>query len=101
MGNNFSIGENQKQDENPRREEEIEVITGTGEVLTDKSASGKIRDWEGKKKMNLELVNILQALQIQNPSLVSNSRLNQIESCANVLFVYGENPLKCLVKYLQ
>lgn len=85
MENNFSIGENQKQEENPRREKEIEVIAGTGEVLTDKSASGKIRDWEGKKKMNLELVNILKALQIHHPSLISNSRLNQIESCASYL----------------
>ena len=85
MQENFITEEMGYQEKNPRREKEIEVITGTGEILTDKSASGKIRDWEGKKAMNLELVNILQALQIQNPSLVSNSRLNQIESCANYL----------------
>lgn len=85
MQENFITEEMGYQELVPRREKEIEVITGTGEVLTDKSASGKIRDWEGKKAMNLELVDILQALQIHHPSLISNSRLNQIESCASYL----------------
>lgn len=82
----YSItGDTQIQGIAPRQEEEIEVVTGTGEILTDTSASGKTRDWEGKKKMNLELVGILQELQIQYPSLISNSRLHQVESCADYL----------------
>ena len=85
MERNFITEEMSYQEKIQRREKEIEVITGTGEVLIDKSASGKIRDWDGKKAMNLELVGILKALQIHHPSLISNSRLNQIESCANYL----------------
>ena len=85
MENHFSIGENRIQETIPHQEKEIEVTIGTGEVLADTSASGKIRDWEGKKKMNLELVGILKKVQDQYPGLVGNSRLSQIESCANYL----------------
>ena len=65
--------------------DEVEVITGTGEILTDVSASGKKRDWDSKKKMNLELVEILRELQFYHPELISGSRIHQVSTCADYL----------------
>ena len=65
--------------------EEIPVIENTGEILVDISSSGKMRNWSEKKKMNRELVEVLKSFRNIYPELLSSSRLNQVENCANYL----------------
>lgn len=77
-----SIGNNISQD---REEKEIPVIENTGEVLVDISSSGKTRNWEEKKRNNLELVEVLKSFRNSYPDLLSSSRLFQVVECANYL----------------
>ena len=65
--------------------QEIPVIENTGEILIDKSSSGRVRDWDEKKKMNEKLSEILKVFHNKYPELLSLNRLNQITDCASYL----------------
>ena len=88
MENNFSIGENQKQEENLRREIEFEkfvngriVEINTGEVLVDKSSSGKIHHWEDKKAANLQMVELYRmAMKIDDQQIISDGAVRGLLS---------------------
>lgn len=60
-----------------------EVITGTGEILEDKSASGRIRPWGERKVENQKLVELLDIARKFDSSVVSDSRLVSIAECAS------------------
>ena len=42
----------------------MEQLNKQVEFLEDKSSSGKVRDWSGKKKRNLSLAEILKSLDV-------------------------------------
>ena len=85
---NFSIGKSYSQSEvgaSYVAENEIEVIRGTGEVLVDISSTGKIRDWNEKKRMSLEVSDIFEYARGKDESLITELRLNQLRNCGNRL----------------
>ena len=62
--------------------------TNTGEVLQDVSESGKVRNWDKKKDMNLGMADLYRKATLIDENLISPSRLQQMESCASYL-VFG------------
>ena len=63
--------------------------TNTGEVLTDVSDSGKIRNWDEKKKLNLQMAELyLKAMRIDD-TVMTPARLMQMRNCASYL-VFGD-----------
>lgn len=63
--------------------------TGTGEILQDKSESGKVRSWDEKKKLNLKMCDLYQKAMMTDENLMSPARLMQMRDCANYL-VFSE-----------
>lgn len=97
MENYFSIGENQFQDTVPRQDEFETIFDGkvvevnTGEVLIDKTSSGKDRDWNGKKAMNLKMADLYEKAINNLPvgdKLITTSRLQDMRNCGNFL-IFG------------
>lgn len=63
----------------------LEIITGTGEILQDFSSTGKERPWIVHKKENLRLVEIYKIAKAKNINLISDSRLFDLEHCGDIL----------------
>ena len=63
--------------------------TGTGEILQDVAESGKIRNWDEKKKLNLQMTELYSKAMRIDESVMSYARLNQMRDCANYL-VFGD-----------
>lgn len=59
--------------------------TNTGEILIDTSESGKVRNWDEKKKMNLKMSDLYEKAMRQDDSIMSPARLQQMRNCANYL----------------
>ena len=68
-----------------REDCKLEVIEGTGEVLHDKSATGRERPWSERKSENVRLVELLKAARRIDPEIISNSRLESVSECASFL----------------
>ena len=62
-----------------------EIITGTGELLEDRSATGRVRPWSEHKMENQELVELLQVARGFDSSVISDSRLLSVQKCASWL----------------
>ena len=62
-----------------------EIITGTGELLEDRSATGRVRPWSEHKMENQELVELLQVARGFDSSVISDSRLLSVQECASWL----------------
>ena len=63
--------------------DDVEIIEGTGEILEDKSETGRIRPWNKHKKYNETLADLYdKALDIE-PTLMSHARLNSITDCGD------------------
>jgi len=62
-----------------------EIITATGEILEDKSATGRVRPWSEHKMENRELVELLQIARGFDSSVISDSRLLSVQECASWL----------------
>lgn len=106
MENHFNIGENRIQDVAPRQEKMFKLSTGdefeaffdnkvveinTGEVLIDKTGAGKVRDWNGKKAMNLKMADLYEKAIFSLPvgdKLITPSRLQDMKNCGNFL-IFG------------
>lgn len=98
MENHFNIGENRIQGIIPRQEIDFEIIfdnkvveINTGEVLTDVSASGKTRDWNGKKAMNLKMSDLYEKAMhslLAGDKLITLARLQDLKNCGNFL-IFG------------
>jgi plasmid rolling circle replication initiator protein Rep len=70
-------------------DDDVEIVEGTGEILEDKSETGRIRPWVKHKKYNEILADLYdKALDIE-PTLMSHARLNSITDCGEIL-IYGE-----------
>ncbi|MBR6298642.1 MAG: protein rep, partial [Candidatus Gastranaerophilales bacterium] len=63
----------------------LEIIKDTGEVLEDKSATGRERPWSERKTENLQIVNLLRNARKIDPYIISLSRLDQVKDCASWL----------------
>lgn len=68
----------------------LETTTGTGEILKDYSSTGKERPWKLHKQENLQLVKIYKTAREKNINLITNSRLFDLEHCADTL-LFAEN----------
>ena len=68
----------------------LETTTGTGEILKDYSSTGKERPWELHKQENLQLVKIYKTAREKNINLITDSRLFDLEHCADTL-LFAEN----------
>ena len=64
---------------------ELELITNTGEILQDFSNTGKERPWKLHKQENLRLVEIYKMTKEKKMNLISDSRLLDLEHCADTL----------------
>lgn len=74
-------------------DDDVEIIEGTGEILEDKSETGRIRPWNKHKKYNEILADLYdKALDIE-PTLMSPARLDSITDCGEML-IYGETANK-------
>jgi len=60
-----------------------EIITGTGEILEDRSATGRLRPWSDMKKQNLELLELFKVARCINPDIISDSRFQALADCAS------------------
>lgn len=63
----------------------LEIIKDTGEILKDKSATGRERPWSERKTENLQLVKIFQMAREIDPYIISADRLEQVRDCASWL----------------
>lgn len=68
----------------------LETTTGTGEILKDYSSTGKERPWKLHKQENLQLVKIYKTAREKNINLITDSRLFDLEHCADTL-LFAEN----------
>lgn len=62
---------------------ELKLIMNTGEILQDFSSTGKERPWKIHKQENLRLVELYKMSKERN--LISDSRLHDLEHCADTL----------------
>jgi plasmid rolling circle replication initiator protein Rep len=69
---------------------ELEIITGTGEILTDKKANGEERPFVKHKVSSLELHRLYGLAQIIDADCISKSSYAALEHCASFL-LYGLN----------
>lgn len=60
----------------------LKIITGTGELLEDRSATGRVRPWSEHKMENQELVELLRIARAFDSSVISDSRLLSVQECA-------------------
>ena len=106
MENHSSIGYIQKQEVAPRRGEELKLIAGsefetifdgkvvevnTGEILEDKTSTGKVRDWDGKKGMNLKMSDLYERAMrtlSAGDKLITPARLQDMRDCGSFL-IFG------------
>lgn len=76
----------------------LETTRGTGEILQDFSTTGKERPWKLHKRENLRLVEIYKMTKEKKLNLISDSRLFDLEHCADTLLFMqnaeGKNKLK-------
>ena len=63
----------------------LETITKTGEVLQDFSSTGREKPWVMHKQENLRLVEIYKMTKEKKLNLISDSRLFDLEHCADTL----------------
>ncbi len=61
------------------------VITGTGEVLVDMSASGRERPWAAHKQENMQLLKVMQLAHECDDLTIKQSRLDDFAHCGEVL----------------
>lgn len=68
----------------------LETVTGTGEILEDKSGTGKVRPWTERKMQNKQLVELYERAREIDDTILSDSRLDSLKDCASWL-LFAEN----------
>lgn len=74
----------------------FEIVTGTGEILQDFSATGKERPWQLHKRENLRLVELYKKAKEKDINLITASRLFDLEHCGDTL-TFLKNAFKYIV----
>ena len=64
---------------------DIEIITGTGEILEDKSSTGRVRPWSQNKKMGIKLIDLYKLAKKSDDTLISDNRLVALDQCGDFL----------------
>lgn len=64
----------------------LEIIEGTGEILEDRSSSGRIRPWSDMKKQNLELLELFKVARKMDPEIITDSRFFALSDCGSWTF---------------
>ena len=64
---------------------DIEVIEGTGEILEDRSGTGRVRPWRENKIMGLRLLDLFRAAKQVDDTLISDNRLLALDQCGDYL----------------
>lgn len=63
----------------------IGIETGTGEILEDRSASGKIRPWSEHKMRNIELVELFAEAKEIDDTIITYKRMTDLANCGKSL----------------
>lgn len=71
----------------------LETITGTGEILEDKSSSGRVRPWTERKMQNQQLIELFERALDVDSTIITESRLDALKDCASWL-IFAENQQK-------
>ena len=66
-------------------QQNLEIIENTGEILEDKSATGRVRPWSELKQQNLALSKLFEIALKINSEVISDSRLLALKDCASWL----------------
>lgn len=69
----------------------VDIIEGTGEILRDKTDSGKIRPWSKKKMSSLELAKLFHLALEKDETIITPARLFDLENCGSFL-KFAETP---------
>lgn len=72
----------------------IKIVTDTGEVLKDVNSRGRERPWKGKKKQNIWVIDKFEKARKLDPYVISESRLEQVSDCANLLWFAEDKNFK-------
>ena len=65
--------------------ENLPVIKGTGEILSDKSATGRERPWNERKKDNVKMAKLFERAREIDEYVISDAALERLEGCGNYL----------------
>lgn len=90
-----SIAKFEKENKYNIHESELEIIEGTGEVLSDIADNGKERPWKKHKTENGKLVEIFQLARQQDEKIISLNRLDTLLECGSFL-CFDRNELQKL-----
>lgn len=63
----------------------LEIIEGTGEILSDIGRNGKERPWQMHKVGSSDLVELFSKARKLEPSIISDSRLQDLKDCGSFL----------------
>lgn len=67
------------------KENEIPLITGTDEILVDRSSTGRIRPWGENKKMGMKLLDLYKLAKKSDSTLITDKRLEALSKCGDYL----------------
>ena len=67
-------------------ENKLEVIQGTGEILSDVADNGRKRPWDKHKKASQKLAELFVSARELEKNLISDSRLQALSECGSFLF---------------
>ena len=76
----------------------VSVDIGTGEVLLDVSSSGKVRKWERKKAMNLQIAKLYRKILDETGELLTEKRYKSLVECGDSLLFGYKDEQKKLVR---
>ena len=68
-----------------QEENKLEVIQGTGEILSDIADNGKERPWKERKVSSKDLAELFKLARKQDETILSVSRLQALEECGSFL----------------
>ena len=63
----------------------VNILNGTGEILSDKSASGKERPWAEKKEAGQKLYKLLKIAKKNDETIITDSMLEKVHHCGEHL----------------
>lgn len=77
----------------------VGAVFGTGEILTDQSASGRERPWAEKKKANQKLYKLFQIARRSDVTVITENGLEKLHHCAEHL-IFKQCPNHSSEKHL-
>lgn len=83
------------------KEKDIPLVTGTGEILVDRSSTGRIRPWGDNKKMGMKILELYRLAKKSDETLIPEKRLEALEHCGDFLKFgqYADDSIKLAEAY--